>query len=59
MHSVIQTHSQQMFALVGSAYIAEHHADEMHRYLSPSESRKFAADFDELLKFLRAALSLR
>ena len=59
MHSVTQTHSQQLFAIVGSAYIAEHHADERHRYFSPSERPNFAADFDEMLKYLRAALSLR
>jgi hypothetical protein len=58
MRSIIETTSQQIFAVVGSAYISEHHSDETHRYLPPSEKHDFTADFAEILKNLRAALSL-
>jgi hypothetical protein len=60
MYSAIETSSQQIFAVVGSAYISEHHSDETHHYLPLSEKREFnVVNFDELLKALRAALSLR
>jgi len=60
MHSVIETNGQQFFAIVGSAYLSEHHADETHSYLSASECREFSAvNFNEVLEALRAALSLR
>ena len=54
MYSVIETSSQQFFAVVGSAYISEHHGDEMHRYL-PASDKSF--HFDQILKALRSALS--
>jgi hypothetical protein len=47
--------SNQNFAVVGSAYISEHHSDELHRYLPASEARTIK--FDELLSKLRSALS--
>jgi hypothetical protein len=59
MYSAIDTTSQQMFSVVGSAYIPERRNDEMHRYLPLSDSRDRAVIFDELLKALRSALSLR
>jgi hypothetical protein len=45
--------------IFGAGYVAEQHADEAQGYLPPSEPREFAVNFDELLKTLRAALSLR
>jgi hypothetical protein len=57
MNSVTQTSSQQIFAVVGSAYISERHGDEMHRHLPPKESGAIGR-FDKLLKALRTALSL-
>ena len=60
MHTAIETSSQQMFAVVGSAYVSEHHGDELHRYLPASErTGTFNLNFDEVLKVLRSALSCR
>lgn len=59
MHSVIETSSTQIFAVVGSAYISEHHIDESHRHLPSPQGGQFVANFDDMLKTLRAALSLR
>ena len=58
MHPTIETSTHQSFAVVGSAYISERHHDEVHRYLPPLES-KFHINFEEVLKTLRSALSLR
>ena len=58
MYTTIETSGQQIFAVVGSAYISERHNDELHRYLPPLES-KFHIKFEEALKTLRSALSLR
>lgn len=58
MYSAIDTSSQQIFAVVGSAYISEHHSDELHRYLPASASNSsFHLNFDEVLKALRSAIS--
>jgi hypothetical protein len=54
MYPATDTSSQQIFAVVGSAYISEHHGDETHRYLSLSERESL---FDDILKALRGALS--
>jgi len=54
MHPATDTSSQQVFAVVGSAYISEHHGDETHRYLPPLEREGL---FDDILKALRGALS--
>lgn len=58
MYSAVETSSQQIFAVVGSSYISEHHGDELHRYLPVSERKgSFNLNFDEVLKTLRSALS--
>lgn len=59
MYSVLDTSSQQMFSVVGSAYISERHSDERHSYFPAPEGSYFNIDFDELLAGLRSALSLR
>ena len=41
---------------IGSGYVLEQHSDETH-YLP--EEHSFAEDFGQMLKTLRAALSLR
>ena len=59
MNLTTETSNQQIFAVVSSAYISEHHSDETHRYLPLAEARDFTVDFGALLKSLRAVLSLR
>jgi len=54
MYSTADSSSQQIFAVVGSAYVSEHHSDDSRRYLPASES---AGIFDEILETLRSALS--
>ena len=48
----------QVATIFGSGYVPEQHRDESHRYLPASEKREPLVSFDELLKKLRAALSL-
>ena len=43
----------------GTGYVQEQRGDESHRYLPGAGERDFVLNFDELLKKLRAALSLR
>jgi hypothetical protein len=57
MHPAVDISNQNFFAVIGSAYVSEHHIDEAHRYLPFSDRR--VVNFDEVLKALRAALSLR
>ena len=60
MHPTIQTTSQTVAgSMFGSAFVHEHHSDERHYYFAPSEGRDFVVDFAEILKALRATLSLR
>lgn len=54
MFTLTETTTQQIFSVVGSAYVSEHHGDEIHRYLPRIESE---GAFDEILRRLRAALS--
>jgi hypothetical protein len=49
----------QAHTIFGSGYVPEQHGDDTRRYLAPSESREFVVDFTEVLKALRAALSLQ
>lgn len=58
MHLISQS-SSQLHTIFGGGYVPEQRGDETHRYLPPSEKHEFAVDFDELIKALRAALSLR
>lgn len=55
-------HTTQNFTqartIFGGGYIPEQHGDDTYRYLPAQEKREFAVDFAELLKALRAALSL-
>lgn len=51
--------SNQLQTIFGGGYVAEQHGDETRRHLPVLESREFIVDFDDLLKALRAALSLR
>jgi len=49
----------QLHTIFGNGYVPEQHRDETQRHLPPTEHREFVVNFDELLKRLRAALSLR
>ena len=53
MYPITETSTQQIFAVVGSAYVSEHHADEAHRYLPKLEGE---GAFEEILGKLRSAL---
>ena len=58
MHPTIQTSTQIIAgSMFGSSFIHEHHSDE-RQYFAPSEERELVIDFAEILKALRAALSL-
>jgi len=48
------TSAQQIFSVVSSAYVSEHHNDDLQGYL-PAREREGL--FDEILKALRGALS--
>jgi hypothetical protein len=50
----------QVQTIFGNGYLPEQHADDAHRYLPAFEHPDSDVGlFDELLKTLRAALSLR
>jgi hypothetical protein len=49
----------QLQTVFGGGFVQEHHSDGTHRYLPPTEKREFVVDFDDVIKALRAALSLR
>jgi hypothetical protein len=51
--------SNQLHTIFGGGYVPEQHGDETNRYLPPSEHREFTLNFEDVLKALRAALSLR
>jgi hypothetical protein len=57
MHPTTQT-TYQLVSMFGGNYVPEQHSDDTQWRVSRPE-RAFAEDFDELLKALRAALSLR
>jgi hypothetical protein len=60
MDRTTQTSSQVLGNLViGGLYVPERHNDEIERYLPRPDERSFAVGFDQVLKSLRAALSLR
>ena len=56
MYPITETSTQQIFAVVGSTYVSEHHGDEMHRYLPKLEGE---GAFEEILGKLRSALFRR
>jgi hypothetical protein len=59
MHPTVRTSTQIIVgSIFGSAFLHEHHGDE-RQYLVPSEGRDLVIDFAEILKTLRAALSMR
>jgi hypothetical protein len=52
--------SHQLHSIFGGGYVLEQHGDESHRYLLPSEtSRDDRTTFEEMMKVLRSALSIR
>ena len=56
MHPTIQTSTQIIAgSIFGSSFIHEHHSDERQYF---AEERELVIDFAEILKSLRAALSL-
>jgi hypothetical protein len=61
MDRTTQTTSQFLGSsiVIGSSYVPEQHSDETQRYLPRPEKHSFAVNFDQMLKTLRAALSLR
>ena len=61
MDRTTQTTSQFLGSsiVIGSSYVPEQHSDETQRYLPSPERHSFAVDFSQVLKTLRAALSLR
>jgi hypothetical protein len=60
MHPSVATSNQTIQnSIIGSAYVHEEHLDQEHCYLAHTEAREFVADFSQILKALRAALSLR
>jgi hypothetical protein len=59
MDRITQTASQVLGNVIGGLYVPEHHSDEIERYLPRPEERSFAVGLDQMLKTLRAALSLR
>ena len=56
MHPTTQS-TYQLVSIFGGNYVPEQHDEEAHGNLSPESERSL--HFDELLKRLRAALSLR
>jgi len=48
----------QAHTIFGGGYVPEQHGDDTYRHLPAPEKREFVVDFAELLKTLRAALSL-
>jgi hypothetical protein len=51
--------SSQLHTIFGGGYVIEQRGDETRRNLPPLEDSEFGLDFSEILKALRAALSLR
>ena len=51
--------SHQLTTIFGGGYIPEQHGEDAHFHLPPLEGGPLALNFDDLLKALRAALSLR
>jgi len=51
--------SIQLNAIFGGGYVHEQHGDGTRGYLPHPDNREFIVDFAEVLKALRAALSLR
>jgi hypothetical protein len=51
--------SSPLQTIFGGGYVIEQRGDETQRNLPPLEDSEFGLDFSEILKALRAALSLR
>lgn len=49
----------QANTIFGGGYMPEQHGDEADRYLPPMDKNQFVVDFSQLMKALRATLSLR
>jgi hypothetical protein len=57
--NVTTQHFTQVSSIFGSGYVPEQHGEQSRSYLPPIEGHEPIVDFEELLKTLRAALSLR
>jgi hypothetical protein len=51
--------SHQLQTIFGSGYVPEQHGEETRRYLPSFETGEYSVHWDEILKTLRQALSLR
>ena len=51
--------SNQLQTIFGGGYVPEQRGDETRRHLPPADNNGFVVDFGEILKVVRAALSLR
>ena len=49
----------QLHTVFGSGYVAEQRGDETRGHLPPADDRTFDVEFGDILKALRAALSIR
>jgi hypothetical protein len=58
MHTTTQA-TYQLVSIFGGNYVPEQHGHDTGWRLSHPKERAFAEDFDEMLRALRAALSLR
>jgi len=50
--------SSQLYTVFGGGYVLEQHSDDANRHFPQSADDKPVIDFAEVLKTLRAALSL-
>ena len=51
--------SHQLRTIFGNGYVPEQHGEETLRYLPTPDAGQFGLNFEEILKALRSALSLR
>jgi len=49
----------QLHTIFGGGYVAEQRRDETRGHLPPADDSTFNVDFGEILKALRATLSIR
>ena len=55
----VTQNTHQLHTIFGGGYVAEQHGEGDQRHLPSSKESDFALDFGDILKTLRAALSLR
>lgn len=51
--------SHPLQTIFGGGYVPEQHGDETHRYLPSFDTSEYSVNWDDVLKSLRTALSLR